>query len=183
MRQMIDHAPAGPAPLLRIEKMQRADLPEVLRIERAAFSTTWPENAFAQELQENRLALYRVARCRGRIVGFGGIWVITEDSHVTTIAVDPDFQRRGFGEAILLVLLETAVQAKATWISLEVRVGNTGAQRLYRKYGFAVIATRKAYYHDNQEDALVMWAGNLQSGFFARRLAALRERIVAAGLI
>lgn len=162
---------------LRIEPMAKADIAEVLEVERAAFTTCWPANAFRHELTENRLAHYRVARFGGRIVGYGGIWVITEDAHVTTIGVHPDFQGRHFGEALLVTLLEDGVRSGAAWISLEVRLSNRSAQMLYRKYGFAVISTRKAYYKDNQEDALVMWAGDLRGSLYTRRLTLLRQAL------
>jgi ribosomal-protein-alanine N-acetyltransferase len=164
-------------PQLVVEEMQESDVASVLAIEDAAFSTTWPDNAFRHELEENRLAHYFVARHEGKVVGFGGIWVILEDSHITTIAVHPDFQRRKFGEAILLALLQQAVQREAAWMTLEVRISNTSAQRLYHKYGFTTVATRRGYYTEDQEDALVMWAGDLRGELYRARLQALRRRL------
>ncbi len=165
-------------PQLVLEEMQHADVNAVLRIEDAAFHSTWPDNAFRHELEENRLAHYFVARHEGEVVGFGGIWVILEDSHITTIAVHPQFQGRKFGEALLLTLLMQAVAKNAAWMTLEVRISNTSAQRLYHKYGFTTVATRRAYYTDNQEDALVMWAGDLRGDLYRARLAALHKRLL-----
>jgi len=104
--------------------------------------------------------------------------VIMEDSHITTIAVHPEYQRRKFGEALLLTLLLQAIHRNAAWMTLEVRVSNTSAQRLYHKYGFTTVATRRGYYTDNQEDALVMWAGDLRGELYRARLHALRERLL-----
>lgn len=165
-------------PQLVLDEMRDSDVTAVLRVEDAAFSTTWPDNAFRHELEENRLAHYFVARHGGQVVGFGGIWVIMEDAHITTIAVHPEFQRRKFGEALLLTLLLQAILRQAAWITLEVRVSNTGAQRLYHKYGFATVATRRGYYTDNREDALVMWAGDLRGKLFRARLDTLSERLL-----
>ncbi|MFN2449642.1 MAG: ribosomal protein S18-alanine N-acetyltransferase [Candidatus Baltobacteraceae bacterium] len=162
-----------------IEPMTDGDVKEVLRIEQQSFSTTWPANAFYQELHENKLAHYFVGRLRGEVVAYGGIWVILEDSHVTTIAVRPDHRGRKYGELLLLHLLDEAIERGASWITLEVRESNTVAQALYRKYGFTTVSTRKAYYSDNNENALVMWAGNLKSEIYKNRLRALRAVLYA----
>ncbi len=159
---------------ITISPMIDADVKEVLRIEQQSFSTTWPSNAFFQELHDNKLAHYYVARAGNRVVGYGGIWVILEDSHVTTIAVAPEFRGRKYGEKILLHLLDQAIERGASWMTLEVRESNNVAQALYRKYGFTTVSTRKAYYSDNNENALVMWAGNLKSEIYKNRLRALR---------
>ncbi len=159
---------------LMISPMIDADIKEVLRIEQQSFSTTWPSNAFFQELHDNKLAHYYVGRVGHRVVAYGGIWVILEDSHVTTIAVSPEFRGRKYGEQVLLHLLDQAIDRGASWMTLEVRESNNVAQALYRKYGFTTVSTRKAYYSDNNENALVMWAGNLKSEIYKNRLRALR---------
>ncbi|MGD0050740.1 MAG: ribosomal protein S18-alanine N-acetyltransferase [Vulcanimicrobiaceae bacterium] len=157
-----------------IERMTVADLPAVLQIEALSFSTIWPMNAFANEVHDNKLAHYFVGRLGGKTVAYGGIWVILEDSHITTIAVDPDRRGLKLGEEMLLHLLDEAIAQGASWITLEVRQSNEVAQRLYRKYGFTIVSTRRGYYSDNGENALVMWAGNLKGELYAARLRALR---------
>ena len=169
---------AGAQEPLLIEAMGDADVKDVLRIEQQSFSTTWPSNAFYQELHDNKLAHYFVGRCGGRIVAYGGIWVILEDSHVTTIAVSPEARGRKYGEMMLLHLLDQAITRGASWMTLEVRESNTVAQALYRKYGFTTVSTRKGYYSDNNENALVMWAGNLKSEIYKNRLRALRAALL-----
>lgn len=165
------------APLV-IEPMTDADVKDVLRIEQQSFSTQWPSNAFYQELHDNKLAHYYVGRIGSRLVAYGGIWVILEDSHVTTIAVHPEFRGRKYGEVMLLRLLDEAIERGASWMTLEVRESNTVAQSLYRKYGFTTVSTRKGYYSDNNENALVMWAGNLKSEIYKNRLKALRSALL-----
>jgi len=162
---------------LAIEPMTHADVPQVLRIEREAFATQWPAEAFYNELNSNKLAHYFIGRCEGEVVAYGGIWAILEDAHVTTIAVDARHRGRGFGEIMLLHLIDKALAHGASWMTLEVRESNTVAQCLYRKYGFTTVTARKGYYSDNNENALVMWAGNLKSELYRNRLAALREEI------
>jgi ribosomal-protein-alanine N-acetyltransferase len=167
---------SGSSPLI-ISSMVDADIKEVLRIEQQSFSTTWPSNAFFQELHDNKLAHYFVGRVQNRVVAYGGIWVILEDSHITTIAVAPEYRGRRFGEQMLLHLLDQAIDRGASWMTLEVRESNAAAQALYRKYGFTTVSTRKGYYSDNNENALVMWAGNLKSDIYKNRLHALRASL------
>lgn len=159
--------------------MTDGDIKDVLRIEQQSFTTTWPSNAFFQELHDNKLAHYFIGRVGKQLVAYGGIWVILEDSHVTTIAVSPAFRGRKFGEVMLLHLLDEAITRGASWMTLEVRESNAIAQSLYRKYGFTTVSTRKGYYSDNNENALVMWAGNLKSEIYKNRLHALRAALRA----
>ena len=162
---------------LQIEPMRGEDISTVLEIEALSFTTTWPANAFVNELNENKLAHYFVGRLDGKVVGYGGIWVILEDSHITTIAVHPDYRSRGLGEQMLTHLLDEAMSRGASWITLEVRESNDVAQRLYRKYGFTNVSVRRAYYSDNNENAVVMWAGNLKGQLYRNRLRALRAAL------
>jgi ribosomal-protein-alanine N-acetyltransferase len=168
---------AGAPRRLDIAPMALDDIPAVLKIEALSFESTWPANAFLNELRDNKLAYYFVGRLDGRIVAYGGIWVILEDSHVTTIAVHPDVRGQRLGEEILVHLLDEAIERDASWITLEVRESNEIAQKLYRKYGFTVVSTRRGYYSDNNESALVMWAGNLRGKLYANRLAALKAAL------
>jgi len=176
IRPAADMAPLG---RLQIERMTATDLPAVLEIESLSFPSSWPQNAFASEIRDNRLAHYFVGRLDGRIVAYGGIWVILEDSHVTTIAVHPASRGKKLGEEMLLHLLHEAVAGGASWMTLEVRESNEVAQKLYRKYGFTVVSTRRGYYSDNNENALVMWAGNLKGPLYAARLQVLRDALAA----
>jgi [ribosomal protein S18]-alanine N-acetyltransferase len=168
---------AGAPRRLDISPMVIDDIPEVLKIEALSFVSAWPPNAFMNELRDNKLAYYFVGRLDGRIVAYGGVWVILEDSHVTTIAVHPDVRGQRLGEELLVHLLDEAIERDASWITLEVRESNDIAQKLYRKYGFTVVSTRRGYYSDNNESALVMWAGNLRGTLYANRLAALKAAL------
>jgi ribosomal-protein-alanine N-acetyltransferase len=173
-----DIRPAAEAPRrLEIARMLPDNSPDVLAIERLSFQSSWPPNAFQNELRDNKLAHYFVGRLDGAIVAYGGIWVILEDSHITTIAVHPDQRGKRLGEEMLVHLLDEAIERGASWITLEVRETNDVAQKLYRKYGFTVVSTRRGYYSDNNESALVMWAGNLRGPLYASRLAALKAAL------
>lgn len=159
--------------------MTMDDLPRVLEIERESFRTPWPADAYAHELRENRLAFYIVARVEEALVGYAGMWVILDEAHITTIAVDPRYRGQHIGERLLVGMIDAALERGARWVTLEVRRSNTTAQALYKKYGFREVGTRKGYYSDNREDAIVMWTGNLRDREVHDRLAALRRDLLA----
>mgnify|MGYP001488446008 CR=1 FL=1 len=162
---------------LDVAPMRVTDVPEVLHVEELCFTTPWPRNAFHNELTQNKLAHYFVGRCGEHIVAYGGLWVILEDAHITTVAVHPEYQRQRYGERLVIRLLDEAIERGACWITLEVRESNAAAQNLYKKYGFTVVNTRRGYYSDNNENALVMWAGNLKGAVFQSRLDSLKESL------
>ena len=141
---------------LVIEPMLLTDVPTVHEIELLSFSTPWPAHAFEQELTGNRMARYLVARAGERVVGFGGIWLMVDEAHITTFGVHPEWRRRGVGRQLLLALAQLSVEMRAARMTLEVRAGNHAAQELYRRFGFIVAGRRARYYTDDGEDALVM---------------------------
>jgi len=157
--------------------MELADVPIARAIEAASFTTPWPAYALEQELRSNRLARYVVARSEGAVVGFGGLWLMVDEAHITTFAVDPDWRRRGVGRRMLVALLETSREMGAARMTLEVRAGNLAAQRLYAELGFAIVGRRVAYYTDDAEDALIMTTPGLRSPGMERRLGEARRRI------
>ncbi|WP_368780804.1 ribosomal protein S18-alanine N-acetyltransferase [Alicyclobacillus fastidiosus] len=142
---------------LVIRRMLLQDLDDVLHVEHRAFTAPWSRAAFLGELVENRLARYVVAELDGRVIGYGGLWMILDEGHVTNIAVDPDFRGRKLGEKLLRTLMSMCAASGGRKMTLEVRVSNTVAQNLYRKYGFERVGLRKGYYTDNREDAIIMW--------------------------
>ena len=118
------------------------------------------------------------------IVGYAGIWVMTDEAHVTTIASHPEMRGRGVGELLLVALIHRSLEIGARWMTLEVRASNSVAQNLYRKYTFKEMGVRRRYYSDNGEDALVMWTDALDSDGFLSVLdkneRKLGERVGAA---
>jgi ribosomal-protein-alanine N-acetyltransferase len=100
------------------------------------------------------------------IVGYAGIWVMTDEAHITTIASHPDVRGQGVGEFLLVALIHRGMEIGARWMTLEVRATNAVAQNLYRKYTFKEMGVRRRYYSDNGEDALVMWTDALDSTSF-----------------
>ncbi|MBA3925798.1 ribosomal protein S18-alanine N-acetyltransferase [Listeria rustica] len=134
-----------------------ADVKSLLRIETAVFSSPWSEKAFRNEFYTNQFAYYIVAEQNEAVIGYAGVWIILDEGHITNVAIHPDQQGNGYGKALLAELLRIAKEHSVTRLTLEVRVSNTKAQQLYKKFGFKDGAIRKKYYPDNQEDALVMW--------------------------
>jgi len=162
-----------------IEPMRRADMDAVFCIDRRCFPTPWMTTAYLTELS-NRSACYLVARLNQEIVGYGGMWVIMDEAHITTLAVDPAHQGRKIGERLLLALLEEGILQGASRSTLEVRESNRAAQHLYRKYGFYEAALRRSYYTDNGENAVVMWADGIHTPAYAQKLRDLRHQLYIA---
>jgi ribosomal-protein-alanine N-acetyltransferase len=155
--------------------MRAADLEAVQRIERASFATPWPAYAYRQELETNRLAHYIVARVGDDVAGFAGMWMMVDQAHVTTFAVDPGWRRQGIGARMVLALLRMAVTLGARQATLEVRLSNLPARRLYERFGFRPVGVRPHYYTDNGEDALIMTTSDLDEPAMRARI----ERIAA----
>lgn len=161
-------------PLVTISPMRAGDVEDVARVERQCFTTHWPVSAFLNELS-NRAACYLVARAGDVVVGYAGMWLVMDEAHITTLGVLPEWRRRGIGERLLAELLLEARGRGAVRATLEVRVSNHAAQRLYDKYGFKTVAIRKGYYTDTNEDAMVMWLDDLWAPQVTRLLAQARD--------
>ena len=160
---------------LTIEPMRRRDLKAILPIESEAYSTSWSRRTFEGELEQVRggSRYYVVARDRRSIVGYAGIWIVTDpdghQAHVTNIVVAPERRREGVATELMLHLARRALDRGCVAWTLEVRASSTGAQELYRRFGFAPAGVRKRYY-DNVEDALVMWCHDIDGVAYAARL-------------
>lgn len=140
-----------------VRPMELKDVDEVWDIEKLSFSLPWSRESFEQEMNSNDKARYIVAALGDTIVGYGGMWFIIDEAHITNIAVHPDYRQRKIGEMIVEGMLRTAKESGIISLTLEVRVSNTPAINLYRKLGFEEYGIRKGYYTDTGEDALIMW--------------------------
>ena len=112
------------------------------------------------------------------IIGFAGLWLMVDEAHITTIAMHPDYRRRGLGEFMLVSLIDIAYSIGAKWVTLEVRVSNYTAQNLYRKYGFREAGLRHRYYSDNQEDALIMWTDEINTPSYKQKFQELKSALM-----
>ena len=202
----------GDLPYL-VRPMKPSDIEKVMEIEQASFPTPWPASAYRYELRRNDMAHYLVAESRESllgedfsggerglgtklrqlvsrasfptsIVGYGGFWLMEREAHIGTIAVKPEYRGRGIGELLLATMVEEAVELGAEVMTLEVRVSNHVAQKLYHKYGFAQVGLRRRYYSDNQEDALTMSTDPLTTPYFQTKFrdlkTLLREKLKAS---
>ena len=143
------------------------------RRSKASFSTPWPAYAYRQEIETNRMAHYIVARVGREVVGFAGIWLMVDQAHITTFAVDPDWRRQGVGSQMILALLRMSRTLGARQATLEVRLSNLAARSLYERFGFRPVGVRPRYYTDNGEDALIMTTDELDDPGLVSRLARL----------
>jgi ribosomal-protein-alanine N-acetyltransferase len=166
---------ARPPVRLLIQPMTPEHIPDVQAIERQSFASLWPEHAYRSEIQTNRLAHYRVATIDGLVVAYGGIWLMVDEAHITTFAVHPAWRRKRIGEQLLLALLDLSVAQHAREATLEVRLSNLAARKLYEKYGFRPVGVRPRYYSDDGEDALIMTTEPLASEPMRSRIERLRR--------
>jgi ribosomal-protein-alanine N-acetyltransferase len=148
-----------------------------MAIERQVYPRPWSPNLFLSEMSESRNRCYLVARMDRDVVGYGGLICYGEEAHVTNIAVDPEHHRRKIGSRLLHDLIQNAVAMGADAVSLEVRVSNWGAQRLYGRFSFRPVGVRKNYYQEINEDALIMWADEIRSPEYQGTLRRLMDEI------
>lgn len=146
---------------ITIVPMAAEDIPGVLEVEEKSFTSPWSREAFVFELFHNKVAYYLVAKAEDKVIGYGGMWLLLDEAHVTNIAVHPDWRRRGVGEKLLSRLMADAKERGAERMTLEVRKSNWSARRLYEKLGFVTLGCRRNYYTETHEDALIMWKYNL----------------------
>lgn len=152
---------------ISVRPMRVDDLPQVQAIDEISFSTPWPKNAYRFELLENPNGHCWVAEVDDRLVGVIVCWLIIDEAHIATIAVNPNYRGLGIGKTMVVTGLQYLIPQGALSVTLEVRAGNLVAQNLYRHFGFAVVGERKRYYKDNHEDALLMTVEPLNLDYLA----------------
>ena len=163
--------------------MRRRHLRAVLRIEAQVYPRPWSLSLFVSELALRTSRAYHVARVGGNVVGYSGLMFAGDDAHVTTIAVDPAWHRRRIGTRLLLNLAREARRRGAAHLTLEVRVSNHAAQEMYRKFGFRPAGIRRNYYVETKEDALVMWADDIDSDDYETRLEAIASEVQGSTIV
>jgi ribosomal-protein-alanine N-acetyltransferase len=168
-----------PAPLsVQVTPMRRRHLRSVLSIESQVYPRPWTMALFLSELSLRASRAYYVARVGRDVVGYVGLMVGVDEGHITTIAVHPAWHRHQIGTRLMLVAAREAVAREVSALTLEVRVSNRAAQTLYRRFGFRPVGVRKGYYAESNEDAVVMWAHEVDTPAYAELLDGL-ERAVA----
>ena len=163
---------------IHIDKMTTEDIDAVVEIEKDAYGEHhWAKSSFYDEMSNNLAKYYAAKTEDGELVGYAGTWHIIDEGHITTIAIKKDYLRKHIGEAIIVKIIEDCYCANIKYLTLEVRVSNEPAIGLYTKYGFNSLGTRKGYYQDNNEDALIMWTENIFYDKFKTRFEENREKL------
>jgi [ribosomal protein S18]-alanine N-acetyltransferase len=203
-------------PYFYLEPMQLEDVAEVSQLDHRCFTNPWPQSAYRREMSNPEGNFYIVLRQRlpraqlreeeaanntlsrmsrwlwaddekDPIVGYAGMWIRAGEAHVTTIGVAPELRGKGLGELLFVALFEEAIARDAEWLTLEVRVSNTQAKRLYEKYGLKKHGVRRRYYSDNGEDADIMWSESLSVADYVQLVESLRDeladRLIGQGVI
>jgi ribosomal-protein-alanine N-acetyltransferase len=163
-----------------VAPLRRKHLRAVMAIEQQVYTHPWTQSLFLSELALPASRVYLVARVDRVVVGYAGLMLAPDETHVTTIAVDPEWQRRHVATRLLLALTQTAIERGYDAMTLEVRLNARGAQALYRRFGFTPEGARKSYYVSPVEDAIVMWVRDIRGPDHAALLARLRRRADAA---
>ncbi|MGL4789834.1 MAG: ribosomal protein S18-alanine N-acetyltransferase [Anaerotignaceae bacterium] len=143
--------------MIEIKPMTMESVDDVVKVEEACFHIPWTKADFVKEVSENKMAIYRIAVVDGKVVGYAGMWHVVTEGHITNVAVHPDYRRQGVGEALIEEFIKVAEELEMIGITLEVKISNMGAQKLYTKFGFKPEGFRKNYYKDTNEDAVIMW--------------------------
>ena len=164
------------SPEIEITRMRRRHLRGIMAIERQVYPRPWSPSLFVSEMTSGRSRAYLVALDRRTGSGYAGLISYGDEAHVTTIAVDPEYQRLKIGTRLLYELVREAIEMGARAVSLEVRVTNWGAQRLYGGFGFRPVGVRRNYYQETNEDALVMWTDDIRTTEYHELL----ERVIDA---
>ncbi|MDF1520070.1 MAG: ribosomal protein S18-alanine N-acetyltransferase [Brevefilum sp.] len=141
--------------------MTTSDLDQVAAVDRAAFPTPWPKDAFLYEIKRGRNSVCWVAEQaesggKIQVVASIVIWLVLDEAHIGTLAVKPGYRGQKIGQKLLALTLLECQQRGARQAMLEVRQSNHAAQALYRKFGFEAVGLRKDYYKDTHEDAVLM---------------------------
>ena len=165
---------------LNLVEITVADLPQIQVIDQACLGGFWSLEGYVQEIERANSYLIAVMNAEKVILGFGCLWAILEEAHITMLAVRPEYQRQGLGKYLVWGMLAKAASTGLEWATLEVRSSNQGAIALYEKFDFKTIGTRPKYYEVTQEDALVMWCKGIHHPEFQQNLEKWHLEITAA---
>jgi ribosomal-protein-alanine N-acetyltransferase len=138
-----------------IDDMKVEDIPEIVSIENASFTTPWSETLFYNETRK-AIAVSRVARIDGRVAGYLCANVILDEGHILNLAVHPQHRRLGIASSLIKEMIDIMRDRDCRSVFLEVRISNEQARIMYEKFGFSLLGTRKNYYISPVEDAVIM---------------------------
>ncbi|WP_414620930.1 ribosomal protein S18-alanine N-acetyltransferase [Calothrix sp. CCY 0018] len=168
---------------LKIQSLDREHLSAILELDKACFGGLWSREGYQRELDSPNSEIQGLfsQKTGEKLLGMGCFWSILEEAHITILAIDSQYHRQGMGAALLYSLIKTARDRHLERATLEVRASNQAAIALYEKFGFKRAGTRRRYYQDNGEDALILWLGGIHKPEFSETLTNW-ESIVLQGL-
>ena len=147
---------------IKIRQMEKSDVDEVVRLESLSYGEHhWSKESFYNELSNNLAHYYCAVDEENTLLGYAGCWHIFDEAHITTLSVHPDYRKKGVAQNLIFTIVDDCYKNKIKYITLEVRESNIAAISLYEKNGFKSIGTRKNYYQDNNENALIMFTENI----------------------
>jgi [ribosomal protein S18]-alanine N-acetyltransferase len=153
-------------------------LPQIHTIDRTCLGGLWSLEAYEREVCSPNSYLVGLMSSDNVILGFGCLWSILEEAHITILAVRPEYQRQGLGSYLVWGLLKAAHDRKLEWATLEVRASNLAAIALYQKFGFTEIGRRRNYYQVTGEDALILWCKGTHTTEFQASLQIWEQDII-----
>ncbi len=161
-----------------VEPMRKRHLTQIMAIEQQSYPRPWTRGIFESEIAQihPESRWYLVARHRRRVLGYAGVWITGgssaggREAHITNVAVDPVWRRKGLGELLMRHLAEHVISAGCENWTLEVRASSQGAQAMYAKFGFVPAGVRRNYY-ENSTDAIVMWCHDIQDPEYLERIS------------
>jgi [ribosomal protein S18]-alanine N-acetyltransferase len=179
---MIIVLPYPSNPSLILKPLDIAVLPAVIALDQQCLGGLWSLDGYQRELDSpnsDLIGLFHRSRINSddTLIGFGCLWAILEEAHITVLAVHPNYQRQGLGQVLLWQLLQSAHLRGLEWATLEVRPSNQAAILLYAKFGFQEVGRRRRYYQNTGEDALILWRRGLQDDAFQQQLLTWKHSI------
>ena len=157
---------------LKLKSLTIKNLDEIVALDKICFGGLWSWETYQRELDSPNCELLGIFSCGNSevLLAMGCFWLILEEAHITILAVNPQYQRQGLGQALLYSLLKAANDLGLERATLEVRISNLGAISLYQKFGFKTAGRRPKYYQDNGEDALILWLNGIHKPEFQANL-------------
>lgn len=159
-----------------VRPMQEEDLEAIQEIEETSFPVSWPANSFLNEIRDNHVACYLVAKWESLVLGYCGAWIIIDEGHITTMAVHPDYRGKKIGKLLMWHMMDECLKRGVHWATLEVRKNGDVAQKLYLSFGFSVVGERKEYYQ-NGDDAFIMSVGDIRDISYRKRMQRIWDQM------
>ena len=143
--------------MIDIVPMTEKHIDDVAELDQICFHIPWTREDFEKEIKENNIAIYFVSFDNDQAIVYAGMWHVVNEGHITNVAVLPEYRRQGVGDMLMEAVDKKADELEIEGVTLEVRISNYGAQKLYTKHGYKPEGFRKKYYTDTNEDAVIMW--------------------------